>query len=87
VSTKEFLAIRSKVLLTILATMGWLVWILYWVALVWSRRTLLQSGAILMLSLLAYSAGVVVLFPVGRSDEGCQGAAKSAQRSRTGGLT
>ncbi|MFC2046532.1 hypothetical protein ACFLTC_03310 [Chloroflexota bacterium] len=56
---------------TILVTLGWLSFALYWMGFAWSGHTLLQNGAILMLSLLACKAIVAVLFSGGGSDEGC----------------
>jgi hypothetical protein len=46
---------------TILAIFGWLSFTLYWLAFAWSRYTLLQNGAILLLSFLVCGGAVVVL--------------------------
>jgi hypothetical protein len=45
---------------TVLATMGWLSFALYWIAFAWSRHPFLYNGAILALSALAWGATVVV---------------------------
>jgi hypothetical protein len=56
---------------TILTTIGGLSFALYWIGFAWSRHTLLQNFAILMLSLLVWVGAVVMLWLVGPSDQAC----------------
>ena len=56
---------------TVLTTLGWLSFALYWIGFVWSQRTLLQNGAALMVSLLAGVGILVVLWQRERADECC----------------
>jgi hypothetical protein len=56
---------------TILTTLGWLSFALYWIGFAWSRHTLLQNGAILMLSLLVCGGAVVVLRLAELSNQTC----------------
>jgi hypothetical protein len=56
---------------TILATLGWLSFALYWIGFAWSRHTLLQNSAILALAYLACGGIVVVLWLRARADECC----------------
>lgn len=55
-STTELFAIRSRVLLAILATMGWVVWVLFWMAFAWSQYSLFQNLPSLGIAMLLYSA-------------------------------
>ncbi len=55
----------------ILTTVGWLSFALYWVGFAWSRHTVLQNGAILMLSLLVWGSAAVVLWLAVPSEECC----------------
>jgi len=45
----------------ILTTLGWLSFVLYWIGFVWSRHTLLQNGAVLLLSFLVCGGADTVL--------------------------
>ena len=56
---------------TILTTIGGLSFALYWIGFAWSRHTLLQNFAILMLSLFVWVGAVVMLWLVGPSDQAC----------------
>lgn len=56
---------------TILATLGWLSFAVYWIGFAWSRHTLLQNCAALVFSLLACGGIVVVLWLRARADEYC----------------
>ncbi len=55
-STKGFFAIRSRMFLTILATMGWLVWVLCWMAFAWSQYSFFQNLVSLGIATLLYAA-------------------------------
>jgi hypothetical protein len=50
---------------TILTTLGWLSLALYWTAFVWSRYTLLQNGAVLVVSCLVWQTAVAVFWLAG----------------------
>lgn len=63
-STKELLTIRSRVLLTILATMGWLILLLSWMVFAWSRYPLPQNLASLGISTLLFAAIVGAMWVV-----------------------
>lgn len=54
---------------TILATLGWLSFVLYWIGFAWSPHTLLQNGAVLMVSFLVWQGMVVVFWLAGPSGE------------------
>lgn len=56
---------------TILTTLGGLSFVLYWIGFAWSRHTLLQNGAVLMLSLLIVGGTVVGLCLAQPSDQVC----------------
>jgi len=47
---------------TIMATLAWLSFALYWVGFAWSRYSLLQNGLVLMSSCLAFGAAIVMLW-------------------------
>jgi hypothetical protein len=55
-STKGFFAIGSRMSLTILATMGWLVWALCWMAFAWSHYSFFQNLVSLGIATLLYAA-------------------------------
>lgn len=55
-STKELFAIRSRVHLTVLATMGWLVLVLCWMAFAWSQYSFFQNLVSLGIATLLYAA-------------------------------
>jgi len=55
-STKGFFTIRSRMFLTILATMGWLVCMLCWMAFAWSQYTFFQNLVSLAIATLLYAA-------------------------------
>jgi hypothetical protein len=54
---------------TILATLGWLSLVLYWIAFVWGRHTLLQNGAVLLFSSLVWLGIVAVFLLAGPASE------------------
>jgi hypothetical protein len=56
---------------TILATFGWLSFLLYWIGFAWSRYTWLQNGAILTLSLLAFVSAVTAMWLARPADQYC----------------
>ncbi len=56
---------------TILATLGGLSFVLYWIGFAWSRHTLLQNSAVLMLSLLIVMGTAVGLCLAKPSDPAC----------------
>lgn len=56
---------------TILTTLGWLSFALYWIGFGWSGHTFLQNSAILMLSLVACVGIVAVLFLAEPSNQAC----------------
>jgi hypothetical protein len=56
---------------TILATLGWLSFALYWIGFVWSRHTLLQNGAVLIVSFFVYASAILALWYRGRADACC----------------
>jgi hypothetical protein len=56
---------------TILVTLGWLSFALYWIGFAWSRHTLLQNSAVLMVSFLVWQGVIVVLWLAGPSGEYC----------------
>jgi hypothetical protein len=55
-STNGFFAIRSRMSLTILATMGWLVWGLCWMAFAWGHYSFFQNLVSLGIATLLYAA-------------------------------
>lgn len=57
---------------TVLVTFGSLSFVLYWIGFAWSRHTLLQNSAILMLSLLAWGGAVAVLWLARPADRWCR---------------
>jgi len=56
---------------TILATLGWLSLMLYWIGFVWSRYGLLQNGVTLIASFLLWMGIMVVLWLRRRADACC----------------
>lgn len=58
-----------RLVATILATLGWFSFVLYWIGFAWSGRTLLQNGAVLMVSLLVWLGMVVVFLLAGPAGE------------------
>ena len=62
--TKEVLAIRNRVLLTVLATMGWLVLVLCWMAFAWSHYPFIQNLASLGISALLTAAIIGAMWVV-----------------------
>ena len=56
---------------TILTTLGWLSFVLYWIGFAWSQHTWLQNGAILIFSLLAFVSAVTALWLARPSDQYC----------------
>jgi hypothetical protein len=55
-STKEVFAIRSRVRLTLLATLGWLVLMLGWMVYAWSRFSFFQNLVGLAIATLLFAA-------------------------------
>jgi hypothetical protein len=55
-STKEIFAIRSRVRLTLLATLGWLVLMLGWMVYAWSRFSFFQNLVGLGIATLLFAA-------------------------------
>ena len=60
-----------RLIATILATLGGLSFVLYWIGFAWRGHSLLQNFAILVLSFLAWFGTVVVLLLAGPSDQVC----------------
>ena len=56
---------------TILATLGWLSFVLYWIGFAWNQHTWLQNGAILLFSLLAFVSAVTAMWLARPSDQYC----------------
>jgi hypothetical protein len=56
---------------TILATLGWFSFALYWLGFVWSRYTLLQNGAVLTVSFLVWRAMIAVFWLARPAGEDC----------------
>lgn len=56
---------------TILITLGWLSFVLYWIGFIWSRYTFLQNGAVIMLALLAFVGAVTAMWLAQPSDQYC----------------
>jgi hypothetical protein len=61
----------TKPTATILVTLGGLIFVLYWIGFVWSRHTLLQNGAVLLVSYLVWQGLVGFLWLAGPADETC----------------
>jgi len=59
--TKTY-AIKDRVLVTTLLTLGWLTWMLCWMAFAWSHYTFLQNLASLGISTLLFAAIAGVLW-------------------------
>jgi len=55
-TTQEHFVIRSRVLLTVLATLGWLVLMLGWMAYAWSRFSFFQNLVGLGIATLLFAA-------------------------------
>jgi hypothetical protein len=60
--TEKSLEAGRTLNVTILATMGWIVWMLGWLAFAWSGHSFLQNLASLGISTLLFSAIVAVLW-------------------------
>jgi hypothetical protein len=60
-----------RLVATILATLGWFSFLLYWIAFAWSRHALLQNGAVLIASFLVWLGTVVVFLLAGPTGEYC----------------
>jgi len=56
---------------TILATLGGLSFVLYWIGFAWSGHTLLQNGAVLLVSYLVWQGLVGFLWLAGPAGETC----------------
>jgi hypothetical protein len=78
ISTLTFAAIAAviwvgdqglRLVATILATLGWFSFLLYWIAFAWSRHALLQNGAVLTASFLVWLGAVVVFLLAGPAGE------------------
>ena len=54
--TQEYFVIRSRVLVTVLATLGWLVLMLGWMVYAWSRFSFFQNLVGLGIATLLYAA-------------------------------
>ena len=56
---------------TMLATLGGVSFVLYWIGFAWTQHTLLLNGAVLLLALFAWVSAVVVLLLAGPPDPAC----------------